>query len=725
MSKKSLLESPEVFIGRIEPARLSFFYQIGLGVVALTLVLLPILYLALIAAVGWIVWWHLMNDAALFSHLRGRAVIIGVVLYLGPAVAGLIFILFLIKPLFSRPAKSAPPYTVPETNEPGLFALVRNICQAIGAPMPKEIRLDMQVNAAAGFRRGWLSFFGNDLVLVIGLPLAAGMSMRQLAGVLAHEFGHFAQGAGMRFSFIIRSVNGWFARVVYERDHWDDKLQEWAADENMWVKLVFLMAKGGVWVGRRVLWCLMQVGHAISCFMSRQMEFDADSYEVKVAGSVEFERTAERLQLLSVAHGAAMNDAYQTFQAKELPDDLPALVVWRESRLSGKVRQQVTEHLKESKTSWSQTHPADSDRIQAALALNTEGVYHLENPASELFTDFTSLSRSVTRHFFEHQLAVSLDKVQFRTTDKMVEDRQSADASDQYIDAFYGKRFHFMRLSPLVLIGEINHSEALEQAEKNSSYYDVLLAQYAELEDQLLNQTVGLDLILAKYSLSAPKEFHLRDSTELSANAALIQTQTTLAELKSKMAPYEQAMNQRLSFCLRWISNRGNDPRHIELHRLFAAQQRLSAMITDLVDVSRAIRSLDFLLQNSANHQDRYTLERQGRRISERIEAASRRCIEVLGNVGHPYLENHPPIAAVLRLPVRSDHEFTHAFHLSQICTEALIPLLVRVMGDLCGLALSVEKDIPSNATLSLSSPLVPSPGTSFSGTDIPPPSGL
>jgi Zn-dependent protease with chaperone function len=38
------------------------------------------------------------------------------------------------------------------------------------------------------------------LVLVIGLPLAAGMSMRQVAGVLAHEFGHFAQGAGMRFN---------------------------------------------------------------------------------------------------------------------------------------------------------------------------------------------------------------------------------------------------------------------------------------------------------------------------------------------------------------------------------------------------------------------------------------------------------------------------------------------------------------------------------------------
>ncbi|MCX6856262.1 MAG: M48 family metalloprotease, partial [Verrucomicrobia bacterium] len=385
--------------GQIEPARLSFFYQMGLAVVALTMVLLPLIYIALIVAVGWSVWWHLMNDGALFSGMRGRAIIIGVVLYLGPAVAGAIFVLFLIKPLFSRGSKAPPPFKLQEADEPELFSLVRKICQVIGAPEPREIRLDMQVNASAGFRRGWLSFFGSDLVLVIGLPLAAGMTMRQLAGVLAHEFGHFAQGAGMRFSFIIRSVNGWFARVVYERDHWDDKLDEWATNENMWVKLVFSLAKGGVWFGRRVLWCLMQVGHAISCFMSRQMEFDADSYEAKVAGSTEFAKTAERLQLLGAAHGAAMNDAYQTFQTQELPDDLPALVVWRESVISEKARQQVTEHFKESKTEWNETHPADSDRIKAALALNAAGLFHLENPASELFSDFTSLSRAALQRW--------------------------------------------------------------------------------------------------------------------------------------------------------------------------------------------------------------------------------------------------------------------------------------------------------------------------------------
>ncbi len=46
---------------------------------------------------------------------------------------------------------------------------------------------------------GLLSFLGHDLVLTLGLLLiAAGLTERELAGVIAHEFGHFRQGAGMR-----------------------------------------------------------------------------------------------------------------------------------------------------------------------------------------------------------------------------------------------------------------------------------------------------------------------------------------------------------------------------------------------------------------------------------------------------------------------------------------------------------------------------------------------
>ena len=41
----------------------------------------------------------------------------------------------------------------------------------------------------------------------------------------------------------------------------------------------------------------MVIGHGVSSFALRQMEFDADRYEARVAGSDVFVKTSERLEL--------------------------------------------------------------------------------------------------------------------------------------------------------------------------------------------------------------------------------------------------------------------------------------------------------------------------------------------------------------------------------------------------------------------------------------------
>src|SRR5207244_3829057 len=102
--------------------------------------------------------------------------------------------------------------------EPLLFTLVRRVASAVGAPEPERIDLDCQLNASASFG----SFFGGDLVLTIGLPFVAGLDVDQFASVVAHELGHFSQGAAMRLSYLVRTINEWLARIVYERDDWDE-----------------------------------------------------------------------------------------------------------------------------------------------------------------------------------------------------------------------------------------------------------------------------------------------------------------------------------------------------------------------------------------------------------------------------------------------------------------------------------------------------------------------
>lgn len=694
-------DSPlDAFAGSISPTRVPFFYQAGLGVVALAMVLLPLVYVGLIVAMGWLVWWHLMNDITIFDHVRGRAVVLALLAYLGPAVVGLIFVLFLIKPLFSRAPKAPPSFKLSEKDEPPLFEFVKKICGLVGAPVPREIRLDTQVNASAGFRRGWFSFFGNDLVLVIGLPLAAGMSMRQVAGVLAHEFGHFAQGAGMRFNYIIRSVNGWFARVVYERDHWDDKLDGWAQAEHWGIKAVFMLAKGGVWVGRKILWCLMNFGHAISCFMSRQMEFDADSYEAKLAGSSEFPRTAERLRLLGAAHGAALQDAYQTYQNRELPDDLPSLVVWREQTLPEAARVGIQKAATEAKTAWNDTHPADADRVKVAAAWQAEGVFHLEAPAAELFTDFAATSQAVTRHFFLHELEVPASKVRFRETASLLRDRQDADSSDSHLDAFFEGRFHVMRVPPVELCATTRRNEAANSISITGKSYEEQLQQFSKLLETLLEQTLGCDLIRAQFNLSQPGEFGLTTSSLSDAEAALVQTQSEIGHLTLLMQGFESATVTRLGALLSlWRQHHAEEAQVSRLDRLLNAQQRLSRLVPDMMQAHRARCSLELLFNNASNHSDGPHLERKMREVAHRIEVAGNHCISALGDAAHPYLEGHPQIVKALHLPEDADNEWGRVFQLANVCTEALIPLLIRIMGDLCGLALATEAEaLPASA---------------------------
>ena len=169
---------------------------------------------------------------------------------------------------------------------------------------------------------------GQDLVLTIGLPLAAGLNLRQLAGVLAHEFGHFSQGAAMRFSYIIKTVNAWFARVVYERDAWDERLERWSRSAPHYaIQLILAVARFFVWLTRRILWLFLWTGHAISCFLSREMEYDADRHQCRLAGSETLKQVHDRLQLLGLAMHGAMQDLQKSWEERRLGDDMIALVM--------------------------------------------------------------------------------------------------------------------------------------------------------------------------------------------------------------------------------------------------------------------------------------------------------------------------------------------------------------------------------------------------------------
>jgi len=390
----------EAFQGSIEPVQTPMAYLLGLLLVAVVMVILPLVYLGLIGLVGYGMYLHVVHGTALFGSAGGRAGRGALLLYVAPLVAGGLLLLFMVKPLFARPGKRPPRRSLAREGEPLLFAFVDRVCDAVGAPRPRRIDVDCQVNASASFRRGLWSMLGSDLVLTIGMPLVAGLSLRQFAGVLAHEFGHFSQGAGMRLTYVVRSISWWFTRVVYERDAWDDRLVQWAQGSDSRIAIVLHLTRFLVWLSRRILWVLMMIGHTVSGFMVRQMEFDADRHEARLAGSDTFESTARQLAVLGLAYQGAQADLRGFYKEGRLADNLPKLVLANVGQIPPEVLGKLRKAADEATTGLFDTHPCDRDRIAAARRENAAGIFRLEQPAWVLFRGFDPLSVAATRDFY-------------------------------------------------------------------------------------------------------------------------------------------------------------------------------------------------------------------------------------------------------------------------------------------------------------------------------------
>jgi Zn-dependent protease with chaperone function len=407
------------FAGPVRRTRVSFFYGIGALLVALVMVMLPLVYLAMIGAAGCGLYWFATNCAFLLKpgHI-GRLYILQLLAYVGPLFIGAVLLFFMIKPLFARRAPRAQPLAMNPGVEPTLYAFIAKICDTIGAPMPKRIDLDCQLNASAGFRRGVWSMFGHDLVLTIGLPLVAGLSLREFAGVIAHEFGHFTQGFGMRLSYVIRAVNAWFARVVYERDAWDVWLEQMIEEsEDGRITIVVVCARIAVGFSRLLLKLLMLLGHGVSCFLLRQMEYDADSYEIKLAGSETFEATARKLCVMNEALGRAYKEMQASWNLnRRLPASFPAYLVQRRAQLPPKFCEKIEDTMGLSRTGIFDTHPSDGDRIRRARRAGESGVFHLDYPATVLFSNFEIVAKQVTQVHYSDDLGLSVDSGNLRAT---------------------------------------------------------------------------------------------------------------------------------------------------------------------------------------------------------------------------------------------------------------------------------------------------------------------
>ncbi|QDT41464.1 heat shock protein HtpX [Gimesia alba] len=586
--------------GNIEPVTPTMLYRLNALLVSIVMVLLPLIYVGIIGLVIWGVYFHAVNSLGLFEvagsassgRARGKGMILMALVYVAPIVIGAILIVFMFKPLFSRPVQSSSRRSLKRENEPLLFMFVDRVCDAVGAPRPVQINLDIQVNASAGFRRGWLSLLGNDLVLTIGMPLIAGLSLRQFSGVLAHEFGHFSQGAGMRLSFIIRSINMWFLRVVYERDDWDERLEHLSETLDLRVSWILYLARLFIWLTRKILWVLMMVGHLVSGFLMRQMEFDADRYEARLAGSRCFAATSKRLALLGVANQGALNDLGQFYAEGRLVDNFPALININLKKLPEDVLQAVDASIQQEKTGWFDTHPATLARIASVQNEETEGVFRLKAPATVLLSNYPREAKYVTRDFYFGVFGKKIKPSELHSIDELLirqEEEQKMHRAVQryYQGAIYPNRpLQISEHSVQVPEDAKQCAQELknyrEKVLKHRSKYKTYVDEFREQESKSVSVNVATVTLRANIKLGGDDAF-LKSLTSydktIKASTAIDRKK---GELRIELEKYETLIVKRLERAL----------------QLFLVP-KVQAQIPEAAEWERDLRDLLLTLQNT------------------------------------------------------------------------------------------------------------------------------
>jgi Zn-dependent protease with chaperone function len=160
---------------------------------------------------------------------------------------------------------------------PELRAEVERVRNAVGAEPLHGIVINAELNAAAAYVPDGLALWRQRHYLVLGLPLLQALDRRELAAVIAHEFGHFHGGHGR------------FAEWIYRL-------------RGSWQRLMEGMAGEGVW-GGLLLWLFFRwyapYFDAYSYVLARRHEYAADAVGAQVAGAEAMASALVRMELAS------------------------------------------------------------------------------------------------------------------------------------------------------------------------------------------------------------------------------------------------------------------------------------------------------------------------------------------------------------------------------------------------------------------------------------------
>jgi Zn-dependent protease with chaperone function len=252
---------------------LALFFLLYFGLMAACL----LLFFSTIISVIWV------NAPGPASPLVTLATIVQAILCL-PAF--LLFI-YLLKNLIRWGGREKTDHVeIFEDEHPRLFDFIYRLCDETGAPYPKRVFVNYDVNAAA-FSEGdsfWHLFMPTEKNLLIGLGLVNAVNLTEFKALLAHEFGHFSQKSTKLGAYVYTAF-GIINQIVDGYDFFDRSIDYVRGHPHPFIAFPGWAAFAVLWIFRRILMGLRYVIFFFHRGLSQQMEFNADLVAVSVTGS--------------------------------------------------------------------------------------------------------------------------------------------------------------------------------------------------------------------------------------------------------------------------------------------------------------------------------------------------------------------------------------------------------------------------------------------------------
>ncbi len=464
-------------------------YQFRALLAIIAIILFFLLYVALILSLGYLLYYAIFYDMVSINKFT-------ILLKIGAITGAAMLFAFTLKFIFKlKNHKPTNRIELDKKEHQVLWGFVNQICKETGAPKPKSIYVDPDVNAYVSYSNMWLSLFlPVQKELTIGMGLLDCLNLSEFKAVISHEFGHFAQRSMKIGSYII-SANTIIHDMIFARDKWDDTLDKWRASDIRFSAAAWAITPI-IWIIRQILSLFYQFLNIMNSSLSREMEFNADKVAVSTSGSDAIISALWKLESGSFHWNSTMNYTYLASQKKNYVKNLYVHNEMAVNRDADKQKESLSglpedlrggklyfSNSEVSKVSMYASHPPNDKREEnakipyIACEEDTRSPWVLFNKKERLQEDMTALI------YKEYLSLEPEDYVEPQAFENFIKaETQGIELMEEYGNTFENRFLNIPEKEDLEKQAQTIESSDLNSLQKLKNELNILIRPVTELE---------------------------------------------------------------------------------------------------------------------------------------------------------------------------------------------------------------------------------------------------